>query len=155
VSHIAHVVNYDMPTASEDFVHRIGRTGRASARGVATTFALPQEKSDLRKWERILKVAIDWREVDASIEREERGQMVEVGKSDVLQMEVRSWRSEGGERTGGNASPERSDSSPFSKKRSGKKRPGSFAGAGFARRGRRNGAAPKPRSHGERSRRSA
>ncbi|MHB1021554.1 MAG: DEAD/DEAH box helicase [Acidobacteriaceae bacterium] len=157
VAHIAHVVNYDMPGASEDFVHRIGRTGRASARGVATTFALPQEKSDLRKWERILKVSIEWREVDASIEREERGQMVEIGKSDVLQMEVRTWRSEGGERGGSGSPSERNGaaSSPYAKKRSGHQRPGSFAGAGFAKRGRRNGAAPKPRSGGDRSRRSA
>jgi ATP-dependent RNA helicase RhlE len=56
VSHIAHVVNYDMPKMVEDFVHRVGRTGRASKRGVASTFAIPAERRDLRKIERALSI---------------------------------------------------------------------------------------------------
>ena len=52
VEHIAHVVNYDLPKIAEDFVHRVGRTGRASRSGVASTFALPEEKNELRKIER-------------------------------------------------------------------------------------------------------
>ena len=56
VKNIAHVVNYDMPKLAEDFVHRIGRTGRASARGTASTFAMPGERNDLRKIERALSV---------------------------------------------------------------------------------------------------
>lgn len=45
-----------MPREAEDFVHRIGRTGRASSRGVASTFAQPDEKGDLRKMERTLSI---------------------------------------------------------------------------------------------------
>jgi ATP-dependent RNA helicase RhlE len=56
VKNIAHVVNYDMPKQAEDFVHRVGRTGRASLRGVASTFAMPDELGDLKKIERTLKV---------------------------------------------------------------------------------------------------
>jgi ATP-dependent RNA helicase RhlE len=56
VPDVAHVVNYDMPREAEDFVHRIGRTGRASSRGVASTFAQPDEKGDLRKMERTLSI---------------------------------------------------------------------------------------------------
>jgi ATP-dependent RNA helicase RhlE len=56
VADVAHVVNYDMPREAEDFVHRIGRTGRASRRGVASTFAQPDEKGDLRKIERTLSI---------------------------------------------------------------------------------------------------
>jgi ATP-dependent RNA helicase RhlE len=56
VKHVAHVVNYDMPKAAEDFVHRVGRTGRASRKGVASTFALPGERGDLKKIERTLRV---------------------------------------------------------------------------------------------------
>ena len=44
VANVAHVVNFDMPKVAEDFVHRVGRTGRASARGVASTFAVPAER---------------------------------------------------------------------------------------------------------------
>lgn len=56
VANVAHVVNFDLPRAAEDFVHRVGRTGRASARGVASTFAGPAERNDLRKIERALSV---------------------------------------------------------------------------------------------------
>ena len=49
VADVAHVVNYDMPKVAEDFVHRVGRTGRASAHGVASTFAAPEERGDLRR----------------------------------------------------------------------------------------------------------
>jgi ATP-dependent RNA helicase RhlE len=56
VAHVAHVVNYDMPKLAEDFVHRVGRTGRASAKGIASTFAGPAERGDLRKIERTLSI---------------------------------------------------------------------------------------------------
>ena len=56
VAHVAHVVNFDLPKMAEDFVHRVGRTGRGSARGVASTFAGPAERGDLRKIERTLSV---------------------------------------------------------------------------------------------------
>lgn len=56
VKHVAHVVNYDMPKVAEDFVHRIGRTGRNQSRGVASTFAAPEERGDLRKIERALAI---------------------------------------------------------------------------------------------------
>ena len=56
VANVAHVVNFDMPKVAEDFVHRVGRTGRASAHGIASTFAGPAERGDLRKIERTLSI---------------------------------------------------------------------------------------------------
>ena len=56
VANVAHVVNFDLPKVAEDFVHRVGRTGRASARGIASTFAGPAERNDLRKIERALSI---------------------------------------------------------------------------------------------------
>ena len=56
VPHIGHVINYDMPKLAEDFVHRIGRTGRASRSGVASTFAMPVERNEIKKIERALSV---------------------------------------------------------------------------------------------------
>jgi ATP-dependent RNA helicase RhlE len=58
VAHVAHVVNFDLPKVAEDFVHRVGRTGRASAHGVASTFAVPSERGDLRKIERTLSISM-------------------------------------------------------------------------------------------------
>lgn len=56
VSDVAHVVNFDLPRETEDFVHRVGRTGRASSYGVASTFAAPDEALALKKIERELAV---------------------------------------------------------------------------------------------------
>jgi ATP-dependent RNA helicase RhlE len=56
VAHVAHVVNFDLPKLAEDFVHRVGRTGRASAKGVASTFAGPGERGELKKIERALSI---------------------------------------------------------------------------------------------------
>lgn len=56
VADVAHVVNYDLPREAEDFVHRVGRTGRAQSRGVASTFAAPDETHALKKIERILTI---------------------------------------------------------------------------------------------------
>ena len=52
VQHVSHVVNYDVPNASEAYVHRIGRTGRAGRKGVAITLAEPREHRWLRSFER-------------------------------------------------------------------------------------------------------
>jgi ATP-dependent RNA helicase RhlE len=94
VQDIAHVINYDLPNASDDFVHRIGRTGRAGAKGVATTFVMPQERHDARKLERELKIKFEWREADKNLEKEVRNQPLDITAPgmDLLQLETRSWK---------------------------------------------------------------
>jgi ATP-dependent RNA helicase RhlE len=54
VDGISHVVNYDFPMHSEDYVHRIGRTGRAHAVGDAISFVTPEDQSELRSLERFI-----------------------------------------------------------------------------------------------------
>ncbi|HVF39908.1 MAG TPA: DEAD/DEAH box helicase [Gemmatimonadaceae bacterium] len=54
VSGISHVINYDVPQQPEDYVHRIGRTGRAAASGDAFTFMAPDEIAMVRSIERII-----------------------------------------------------------------------------------------------------
>ena len=54
VSGISHVINYDVPQQPEDYVHRIGRTGRALATGDAFTFMAPDEIAMVRTIERII-----------------------------------------------------------------------------------------------------
>jgi len=56
VADVAHVVNFDMPREAEDFVHRVGRTGRAASHGIASTFAAPDEARALKKIEHTLTV---------------------------------------------------------------------------------------------------
>ncbi len=102
ISHIAHVVNYDLPNASDDFVHRIGRTGRAGATGTATTYVMPQERQEARKLERELGFAFNWIEADhKALEKEERNRPVDLANLDLgnidalLALENRSWKSDG------------------------------------------------------------
>jgi ATP-dependent RNA helicase RhlE len=100
ISHIAHVVNFDMPNGSDDFVHRIGRTGRAGKTGIATTFITPLEKNDAKKMERELKIQFDWRVADKNLEKEERNKPVELNVKPgddlaaLLALETRSWKNE-------------------------------------------------------------
>jgi ATP-dependent RNA helicase RhlE len=54
VSGISHVINYDVPQQPEDYVHRIGRTGRAATTGDAFTFMSPDEIAMVRTIERII-----------------------------------------------------------------------------------------------------
>jgi ATP-dependent RNA helicase RhlE len=54
VDGISHVVNYDFPMHAEDYVHRIGRTGRAQAVGDAISFVTPEDQGELRTVERFI-----------------------------------------------------------------------------------------------------
>jgi ATP-dependent RNA helicase RhlE len=63
VDDIGHVVNYDLPQEPEGFIHRVGRTGRAGARGASWTFAAPLERSDVRTIERVLGIKVQYREL--------------------------------------------------------------------------------------------
>ncbi|MBM3760593.1 MAG: DEAD/DEAH box helicase [Acidobacteria bacterium] len=58
VDDIAHVVNYDLPQEAENFTHRVGRTGRAGARGVSWSFVTPLERSNVRGYERALGIQV-------------------------------------------------------------------------------------------------
>ncbi|MEZ0371490.1 MAG: DEAD/DEAH box helicase [Candidatus Sericytochromatia bacterium] len=54
VENISHVINFDTPTHAEDYVHRIGRTGRAEATGDAFTFTSPEEEKYLKAIEKLI-----------------------------------------------------------------------------------------------------
>ena len=65
VRDVAHVINYDLPTLPEDFIHRVGRTGRAGARGLASTLVSGAEVSELRQIERALKLRIERKQISS------------------------------------------------------------------------------------------
>jgi ATP-dependent RNA helicase RhlE len=145
VSDIAHVVNYDLPNASDDFVHRIGRTGRAGAKGVATTFVMPQERHDARKLERELKIKFDWREADKNLEKEERNKPLDLnaipaadkskasGLDALYALETRSWRGgDSAEQGGGGASTDSGRSSFRNRRKASGGRPQGRSGSGNA-----------------------
>jgi ATP-dependent RNA helicase RhlE len=67
---VAHVINYDLPTLPEDFIHRVGRTGRAGALGRASTLVSPAETLDLRSIERALQLRIQRLDIKSGISAE-------------------------------------------------------------------------------------
>jgi ATP-dependent RNA helicase RhlE len=58
VDGISHVVQFDLPNVAETYVHRIGRTARAGASGIAIAFCTPEERGDLASIEKLTRVAI-------------------------------------------------------------------------------------------------
>jgi ATP-dependent RNA helicase DeaD len=59
IEHVSHVINFDLPTAAEVYVHRIGRTGRIGREGVAITLLAPREQRFLQYVERLTKQKIE------------------------------------------------------------------------------------------------
>jgi ATP-dependent RNA helicase RhlE len=70
IDSVAHVVNYDLPQAPTDFIHRVGRTGRAGQRGAASTFSMKSERGEVRRIELECKVSFERRKVAAEIVQE-------------------------------------------------------------------------------------
>ena len=67
VSDVSHVINFDVPFVTEDYVHRIGRTGRAFQLGEAITFCTPAEEYYLRKIEKLIRQSIPVFDVPADV----------------------------------------------------------------------------------------
>src|SRR6266853_4168039 len=66
VDDVAHVINYDLPKIAEDFIHRVGRTGRAGLQGRASSLVAGVEVMELRQIERTLQLRIERKQMDPS-----------------------------------------------------------------------------------------
>ena len=69
VENIAHVFNYDLPEIAENFIHRVGRTGRAGETGVASTLYGRDQRNDVLQLERTLGIRMERMPVDGSISK--------------------------------------------------------------------------------------
>ena len=70
---VAHVINFDLPGLAEDFIHRVGRSGRNGASGKATTIVSGADMIELNSMEKTLKLKIERKTLDASkIQQPER-----------------------------------------------------------------------------------
>src|SRR5229473_2342610 len=69
---VAHVINYDLPKMAEDFIHRVGRTGRAGLQGRASTLVAGAEVLELRHIERSLQLRMERMQIDPSLEQPKR-----------------------------------------------------------------------------------
>jgi ATP-dependent RNA helicase RhlE len=64
VQDIAHVINYDLPEVAENFIHRVGRTGRAGELGIASTLFAREQRSELHQLERTLGIRMERMQAD-------------------------------------------------------------------------------------------
>ncbi|RUM73774.1 MAG: ATP-dependent helicase [Sulfurovum sp.] len=77
------VINYDIPHVTGDYIHRIGRTGRAGKRGLAITLTSPKEEVALKEVERLMGKAIERQEIEGytpKVEKAQRGARKTVDK---------------------------------------------------------------------------
>ena len=72
IEHVSHVVNYDIPSNPEAYVHRIGRTGRAGREGVAITLVEPREQRLLRNIERTTRTRLELAQIPTVADLRER-----------------------------------------------------------------------------------
>jgi len=77
IPNVSHIFNFDVPIHAEDYVHRIGRTGRAGRKGTAYMIVTPLEQKNFEAIEALIKLKIDWHdgavEWDAKAGRRGRG----------------------------------------------------------------------------------
>lgn len=71
VSNVSHVINFDVPLKYDDYVHRIGRTGRASQPGEAITFVTPAEEFHLGQIEKLIREQVPLMKLPVSVQLEE------------------------------------------------------------------------------------
>jgi ATP-dependent RNA helicase DeaD len=105
VSRITHVVNFDYPNGPETYVHRIGRTGRAGAKGTAITLVTPGEQRKLRVLKRAIRFDVEERFLPtnteiAEIERRELWEELEQTRKEGDLRHVRDWLAEVGKESG-------------------------------------------------------
>jgi ATP-dependent RNA helicase DeaD len=84
IEHVTHVINYDVPTTTEPYVHRIGRTGRVGRTGRAITFVTPAQREEIGRIEREAKTSIgEWEPPEERIEHAPRPRRRDHAKRDV------------------------------------------------------------------------
>jgi ATP-dependent RNA helicase RhlE len=110
IDQLPHVVNYELPNVPEDYVHRIGRTGRAGSPGEAISLVCVDEEGFLREIEKLIKRQIP-RQVVAGFEPNpnERAEPIVLGRMVLATNGRRSMNPGGGGRGGHGGSQRRSD----------------------------------------------
>jgi ATP-dependent RNA helicase RhlE len=131
ISRLPHVVNFELPNVPEDYVHRIGRTGRAGEEGCACSLVSAEERGLLRDIERVLKSPIPVVHMPGHAHDE-------ADAREGLPVQGRGGNRGGGRPQGGGRSqgrPQGGGGRGQSSSSQGESRQGSSAGAGYARSG--------------------
>ncbi len=137
IDHLPHVVNYDLPAVAEDYIHRIGRTGRAGRDGAAISLVSGDERSSLHAIERLLGFSIERQPVE--------------GFPDFSLGQAKSGPRKGNARPAGHGAGKK----PGDNGAKGKPKARRWQGKGSGGQGRRQGGHGSPRGRGQPRRTSA
>ena len=156
VDEVDYVINFDVPDQPEDYIHRIGRTGRAGSKGLAITFVTPETEGALRAIEKLIKAEIPEMQLESFDKEEaaaaaaEKSMTARAGRDP----EVRKAKREMGARTqqkrnqgGGRPKQHGGSSGPKAKPGRGKAKAASQAPQGGSGQQRRKGDLRPGRSH--------
>ena len=84
IDDVTHVINYDLPKNPKDYVHRIGRTGRAGEKGDAISFCTQKDEPMLKNIEREIQMTLDLQTLTGGkLQRVERPQVTVMSNSDT------------------------------------------------------------------------
>src|SRR6202047_111995 len=92
VQDIAHVINYDLPEIAENFIHRVGRTGRAGKMGVASTLFGRDQRTELLQLERTLGIRMERMQPDSNLPTEQERTRIELGRMPAVAPKSRMAR---------------------------------------------------------------
>ena len=92
VQDIAHVINYDLPEIAENFIHRVGRTGRAGKMGVASTLFGRDQRTELLQLERTLGIRMERMQPDSDLPTEQERTRIELGRMPAVAPKSRMAR---------------------------------------------------------------
>jgi ATP-dependent RNA helicase RhlE len=108
IERLPHVVNYDLPQVPEDYVHRIGRTGRGGEDGIALSLVSPEEKPLLQAIEKLLTYKIPRQTLDEfPVAAARRSQRVQALKQEVVQIKTRKKQDKAALEPGKKTAPRR------------------------------------------------
>ena len=158
VDNVSHVINYDIPIDPESYVHRIGRTGRAGATGIAIAFCEPAERSHLKAIEKLMAKPVPVATLPDGLQA--LSKLSDPGEDSEPRREQprggrggRAGGGGGGHRGGRGAPAQKKSNSPAHgrggahAKASGGSGSAGTAGAATVKSAAPGGAAPHPRSH--------
>lgn len=151
VEDLSHVVNFDVPNVSDDYIHRVGRTARAEATGDAFTFVSPEEASDFRAIERAIGMKVPLRIAtgfDPNAVQEERPETPLAERIAAIRARKAEDRARGAEKAARKAAAAGQAPAPSRSGRSGPSAP--YGGGGSRPAGPRPGGSrgPAPRPAG-------
>ncbi len=94
ISEVTHVINFDLPSLPEQYIHRIGRTGRADKKGISISFVTPADKTLLEAIEDLMNVKIQVSPLPAALEISDRLTEDEQPKVSMKEIQVRKPKAE-------------------------------------------------------------